>query len=136
MMMMSKEVSATCHSSGAAPADQELDAPLQCSQGDHDAGNDHQHEPGDAVRQLLARDECLMDQVLTQGADEEYGDESDCDPGHMPHGHTTIITGFSISDLNAPRSWAPSAPSTARWSVESVADMIQAASIFPFHRAV
>src|SRR6266571_568742 len=34
--------------------------------------------------------------------------------------HTTIITGFSISALNAPISSAPSAPSTARWSVESV----------------
>jgi hypothetical protein len=28
--------------------------------------------------------------------------------------HTTIITGFSISALNAPISSAPSAPSTAR----------------------
>ena len=28
--------------------------------------------------------------------------------------HTTIITGFSISRLNAPISSAPSAPSTAR----------------------
>src|SRR5262245_43765491 len=41
--------------------------------------------------------------------------------------YTTIITGSSISVLNAPMS----SPSTARWSVESVTDIIQAASILP-----
>jgi hypothetical protein len=29
-------------------------------------------------------------------------------------GYTSIPTGFSISSLKAPMSWAPSAPSTAR----------------------
>ena len=33
---------------------------------------------------------------------------------------TTSVTGFSISALNAPSSSAPSAPSMARWSQESV----------------
>src|SRR5437588_962702 len=45
---------------------------------------------------------------------------------------TTIMTGFSIRILNAPSSSAPSTPSTARWSVESVADIITATSILPF----
>ena len=34
--------------------------------------------------------------------------------------HTSIIVGLSTRVRNAPRSCAPSAPSTARWSVESV----------------
>src|SRR5215216_2294477 len=46
--------------------------------------------------------------------------------------YTIIITGFSISRLNAPISSAPSAPSMARWSQDSVALMICAASILPF----
>jgi hypothetical protein len=33
---------------------------------------------------------------------------------HLLLAHTTIMTGFSISSLNAPISSAPSAPSTAR----------------------
>src|SRR5262249_6891407 len=45
--------------------------------------------------------------------------------------HTTIITGFSIRALNAPSSTAPSAPSTARWSVASPTVMTCAASILP-----
>src|SRR5215468_4454271 len=47
------------------------------------------------------------------------------------HPHTIIITGFSISRLNAPISSAPSAPSMARWSQDSVALIICAASTLP-----
>src|SRR5947209_18116014 len=51
--------------------------------------------------------------------------------GHDGSSHTTIITGFSISPLNAPISSAPSAPSTARWSQESVTLITCAATIWP-----
>ena len=43
--------------------------------------------------------------------------------------HTAIITGCSISALKAASSLAPSAPSTTRWSQESVTVMIVAISI-------
>src|SRR5262249_42255841 len=51
--------------------------------------------------------------------------------GNDAHRQTTIITGFSISALNALSSTAPSAPSTARWSVASPTVIMCAASILP-----
>src|SRR6266550_4301451 len=51
--------------------------------------------------------------------------------GTMLRVHTTIMTGFSINALNALSSTAPSAPSTARWSVASPTVIICAASILP-----
>src|SRR5262245_27859090 len=45
--------------------------------------------------------------------------------------HTTIMTGFSISALKALSSTAPSAPSTARWSVASPTVIMCAAAILP-----
>ena len=50
----------------------------------------------------------LMQSLLSRCHQPKYK-TSRCKPPH-----TTIITGFSISALNAPISSAPSAPSTAR----------------------
>ena len=58
----------------------------------------------EALATIKARDGACLRPVRRQG-----------DRKHAPSGtHTTIITGFSISVLNAPISSAPSAPSTAR----------------------
>ena len=79
--------------------------------------------------EFLAGAERDRELVLHDAGDEDRNEESEqqrADGSHCCAGrarsavttataaHTTIITGFSISALNAPISSAPSAPSTAR----------------------
>src|SRR5215510_611712 len=76
----------------------------------------------------------LADQLrvgASGGECQQHGRQTNAGRNGHADPHTTIVTGFSISALKAPRSSAPSAPSTARWSVESVTDIIHAGSILP-----
>ena len=78
-----------------APAEQELDAPFQQGQRERNPGNHHQHELGNAVRQLLPGDEGQIEQVPTEWDQKEHNYYGKRDPGHVSHGYSIFIAGYT-----------------------------------------
>src|SRR5262249_56603087 len=112
---------------------------LALRNGEHDG--DEQHEGGERAEQtdLMAAHHDHHEDLLNGAAGDHGQRKGRHESDTIAHGrapdreaaHTTIMMGFSIRRLNAPRSSAPSAPSTARWSVESVTVIRVAASTLP-----
>jgi hypothetical protein len=67
--------------------------------------------PGPGAKAAIAFDQIVHQETL-QSDDPRVDYDGKMQSRH--NGYTSIITGFSISALNAPMSWAPSAPSTER----------------------
>src|SRR4029079_6990312 len=119
---------------GAAIADVASDQPFRENGGRHDGEDGERDRRPDVARQCLAGEEGGVNDVAAERAEREDQRDQHRDPGparpHAPS-QTIIMTGFAISCLNAPISSAPSAPSMARWSQDSVTLIICAISILP-----
>src|SRR5690348_813788 len=90
------------------------DPPFQPDQGNEDQPRAKCNRLPDVARKLLAGAKGGVNDVLTERIENGGGGKQQGNPRPSSQIHTTIITGFSISCLNAPMSSAPSAPSTER----------------------